>query len=109
MLAIVLCWMVALVGGRMGRFLEWMGVPRVSLPPFCRRPVGEDEFSMATPPPPPPPGSPPPGSPPPPRSPPPPGSTPLLETGGSIPLPVSVQPSPLPPVVRPSEGGFYYR
>jgi hypothetical protein len=96
MLAIGLCWLVAVVGDRMGRWLEWLGIPRSSLPPFCRRPVGDDDVPAATPPPPGPTG--PTGD-----------NAPLLETGPLTLPPVVVQPPSLPPMVVPSEGGFYYR
>jgi hypothetical protein len=92
MLAISLCWLVAVVGGRVGRFLEWLGVPHSSLPSFCRRPVGVDGVPAAMTPPPPPPGP-----------------TAPLDAEALAPPPVLVQPPSLPPIVIPSEGGFYHR
>jgi hypothetical protein len=77
-----------------GRFLEWLGVPHSSLPLFCRRPVEVGCAPAATTPPPPPP---------------PPGPTAPLNAEALAPPPVLAQPPSLPPMIVPSEGGFYHR
>jgi hypothetical protein len=101
MMAIALCWVVAVLKARVGRALEWLEIDPFSLLSFCRHPAGNGDVSLG------------PGSTPATVSPattplPPPteDSVPLLKMAPLTPPPVAVQPPALPPIVKLSEKIF---